>query len=315
MAQDGQKAGPDTSDQVLGTTGDDVIGDGYVDGQNNVLGGGDDVDKVNGNAGSDVIETGAGSDLAAGDMVGQEWTFVDGKWVYNADAIHKGAGVSRDYDDTITTGDGDDVLLGNGGSDELYAGRGDDLVNAGTGNDTAFGGEGSDILNLEDGNDFGVGGLGADTVNAGAGNDVVYGDQFAENLLQTSDGASPTSFAQYEKNGNWSVSKEDGETSMTQSVTTTAGEPYMVSFEVAANLAGGASSAKVEIMWNGEVVGETTSGAYGYRVGKSVALGMLRPDLATPGTKVTINIFGVDCAATVQKDEPLWDPANDRIRA
>ena len=69
------------------------------------------------------------------------------------------------------------------------------------------------------------------------------------------------------------------------------------------------------ISHKGEVVGETTSGAFGYRINKAVALGMLRPDLAVEGTKVTINIFGEDCVATVQKDEPLWDPANDRIRA
>tara|TARA_R110002167_G_scaffold100794_1_gene262748 strand:+ start:64507 stop:66969 length:2463 start_codon:yes stop_codon:yes gene_type:complete len=69
------------------------------------------------------------------------------------------------------------------------------------------------------------------------------------------------------------------------------------------------------ISHNGEIVGETTSGAFGYRVGKSIALGMLRPDLAVAGTQVTINIFGTDYPATVQADAPLWDPENARIRA
>ncbi len=66
---------------------------------------------------------------------------------------------------------------------------------------------------------------------------------------------------------------------------------------------------------NGEVVGETTSGAWGYRVNQSVALGMIRPDLNVPGTKVQVDIFGQMIDATVQADQPLWDPENARIRA
>ena len=69
-------------------------------------------------------------------------------------------------------------------------------------------------------------------------------------------------------------------------------------------------------IWSGdEVVGETTSGDWGYRVNASIALGMVRADLATPGTELEIEIFGKRCKAVVQKDEPLWDPANERIRA
>ncbi|MDW3224055.1 MAG: FAD-dependent oxidoreductase [Paracoccaceae bacterium] len=66
---------------------------------------------------------------------------------------------------------------------------------------------------------------------------------------------------------------------------------------------------------NGEVVGETTSGDWGYRINKSVALGMLRMDLTTPGTEVEVEIYGKRCKATVQPDEPLWDPDNERLRA
>lgn len=64
-----------------------------------------------------------------------------------------------------------------------------------------------------------------------------------------------------------------------------------------------------------EVVGETTSGDWGYRIDKSVALGTIRADLAVPGTELKINIFGKMCRAVVQADEPLWDAANDRLRA
>jgi len=69
-------------------------------------------------------------------------------------------------------------------------------------------------------------------------------------------------------------------------------------------------------IWQGDtVVGETTSGYWGHRVGACIALGMLRADLAVPGTALEVEIFGQRCAAVVQDDAPMWDPANARIRA
>ena len=69
------------------------------------------------------------------------------------------------------------------------------------------------------------------------------------------------------------------------------------------------------ILYNGDVVGETTSGGFGYRVGKSIALGILRTDLAVEGTEVEVEIFGQRCKAVVQADQPLWDPENERLRS
>lgn len=69
-------------------------------------------------------------------------------------------------------------------------------------------------------------------------------------------------------------------------------------------------------LWHGdEVVGETTSGDFGYRVGASIALGMLRSDLTEPGTEIEVNIYGKRHKAVVQADQPLWDPQNERLRA
>ena len=69
-------------------------------------------------------------------------------------------------------------------------------------------------------------------------------------------------------------------------------------------------------LWNGDqVVGETTSGAWGYRVGASLALGLVRTDLAVEGTELMVDIYGEKCRAVVQPDGPLWDPRNERIRA
>jgi dimethylglycine dehydrogenase len=42
---------------------------------------------------------------------------------------------------------------------------------------------------------------------------------------------------------------------------------------------------------------------------------MVRADLAAPGTRLEVEIFGERFAATVQADEPLWDPNNERLRA
>ncbi|MHA1190295.1 MAG: aminomethyltransferase family protein, partial [Alphaproteobacteria bacterium] len=68
-------------------------------------------------------------------------------------------------------------------------------------------------------------------------------------------------------------------------------------------------------LWFGdEVVGETTSGGWGFCVNASVALGMLRADLAVSGTQIEVEIYGERYRATVQEDRPLWDPANQRLR-
>ncbi|MEO1197601.1 MAG: aminomethyltransferase family protein, partial [Pseudomonadota bacterium] len=65
---------------------------------------------------------------------------------------------------------------------------------------------------------------------------------------------------------------------------------------------------------DGERVGETTSGAWGYRVDASLAIGMVRADLTEPGTALEVEIFGQMHPATV-KAMPFWDPENERLRA
>ncbi|NND17445.1 MAG: FAD-dependent oxidoreductase, partial [Silicimonas sp.] len=80
--------------------------------------------------------------------------------------------------------------------------------------------------------------------------------------------------------------------------------------------AGEADAPYMSTLWHdGQIVGETTSGAWGYRVDKSIALGMLRADLTDPGTEIEVEIYGERRPATVQPDEPLWDPKNERLRA
>src|SRR5690606_41597794 len=69
-------------------------------------------------------------------------------------------------------------------------------------------------------------------------------------------------------------------------------------------------------LWHdGKIVGETLSGGWGHRIDKSIVLAMIRADLAEPGSTVEVEIFGERFKAVVQKDEPLWDPKNERLRA
>ncbi|MEO0342778.1 MAG: FAD-dependent oxidoreductase [Pseudomonadota bacterium] len=80
--------------------------------------------------------------------------------------------------------------------------------------------------------------------------------------------------------------------------------------------ANGHDAPYMSTVWkDGEIIGETTSGAWGYRVNKSIALGMVRADMAVEGTEVEIDIYGQKVKARIEADQPLWDPANERLRA
>jgi dimethylglycine dehydrogenase len=68
------------------------------------------------------------------------------------------------------------------------------------------------------------------------------------------------------------------------------------------------------ILKDGELVGRCTSGGFGWRVGKSLALGMVRPSLAEAGTEVDITILGKPRRAVVVPESP-FDPMNERLRA
>ncbi len=65
---------------------------------------------------------------------------------------------------------------------------------------------------------------------------------------------------------------------------------------------------------NGELVGRATGGGYGFRLKKSLALAMLRPDLAIEGTELEIEVLGERRHATILPDSP-FDPDNKRLRA
>lgn len=67
------------------------------------------------------------------------------------------------------------------------------------------------------------------------------------------------------------------------------------------------------LLKDGALVGRATSGGFGWRTGKSLALGMVRPDLAAIGVELDIVILGRPHRAMVIGDSP-FDPDNARLR-
>jgi dimethylglycine dehydrogenase len=65
---------------------------------------------------------------------------------------------------------------------------------------------------------------------------------------------------------------------------------------------------------DGALVGRVTSGGYGWRVGKSLALAMVAPEHAALGTRLEITILGQAHGAVVIPDSP-FDPENLALRS
>ena len=54
--------------------------------------------------------------------------------------------------------------------------------------------------------------------------------------------------------------------------------------------------------------------SFGFRLEKSIALGMVKPDVATTGQKLKIDILGKMYDATILDESP-YDPENNLLRA
>ena len=63
-----------------------------------------------------------------------------------------------------------------------------------------------------------------------------------------------------------------------------------------------------------QVVGRATGGNYGFRVQKSLALGMVQPEFSKIGTQLSMDILGKRHKVEVIKDSP-YDPENKIIKA
>ena len=65
---------------------------------------------------------------------------------------------------------------------------------------------------------------------------------------------------------------------------------------------------------NGKVVGRATGGDFGFRLNKSIAIGMVKPELATTGQKLKIDILGKMHDASILEESP-YDPENKLLRS
>ena len=65
---------------------------------------------------------------------------------------------------------------------------------------------------------------------------------------------------------------------------------------------------------NGKMVGRATAGCWGWRVGKSLALGFVHPDHAAEGTELEIDILGKMHPCKIIPESP-YDPDNEKARA
>lgn len=143
-------------------------------------------DIILGAFGDDVINATGGNNVVIGDMgeVELEAGLPPGAARF-AQSTSQGEGGA----DSITTGDGHDVVIGGAGADTIAAGGGDDVILGDDGSwlsshvdglgivqsairETGF----DDVIEAGDGNDIVIAGLGDDYVDAGAGEDVVLGD-------------------------------------------------------------------------------------------------------------------------------------------
>jgi dimethylglycine dehydrogenase len=65
---------------------------------------------------------------------------------------------------------------------------------------------------------------------------------------------------------------------------------------------------------DGTVIGRATSGGYGFRLDKSLAIAMVHPNLSGVGTQLLIDVLDQRLKATVIDESP-YDPDNEKLRA
>lgn len=85
--------------------------------------------------------------------------------------------------DTISGGNGADLILAQGGDDVIDGGSDSDTIDGGDGNDTIRGGGSPDTINGGNGNDFIRGNGGADRLIGDNGNDRLFGDAGNDTLF------------------------------------------------------------------------------------------------------------------------------------
>ena len=164
-------------DSISTGAGNDVLNgeddsDSFSDGGgNDVVNGGPDGDNYQAGAGADVYNGGPESDTVDYRLrSGGVNVSLDG--VGNDGDPGEGDNIQTDVEN-VATGNGNDVVSGNDGTNSLQTANGNDTINGLDGDDFLGGGAGDDILN---------GGNGGDSVRGNSGNDIVNGDAGDDSL-------------------------------------------------------------------------------------------------------------------------------------
>ena len=154
--QDAAGKGSEHSDDIFGTSIDDVLAGGRGD------------DMIDAGAGNDTILSGSGDDTVFGGLGRDSITGGLGDDSLSGETRY--SDVPAGEGDTLDGGAGRDTLIGDVGDDLLMGGDDQDFLDPGAGNDTLQGGEGNDSIGLS---------AGVDTVvfNRGDGKDDVSGMQ------------------------------------------------------------------------------------------------------------------------------------------
>ncbi|WP_313807401.1 cadherin domain-containing protein [Sphingobium sp.] len=121
------------------------------------------------------------------DNIEQFW-LADGDDIIDLSA-HGAGGIDYAKDVLIQGGEGNDIIIGGAGKDNLQGDGGNDIIFGWRGSDTISGGAGDDILYGDDlgyngisGDDTLDGGSGDDTLDGGSGNDQLYGGRGKDKL-------------------------------------------------------------------------------------------------------------------------------------
>jgi hypothetical protein len=207
----------------IGNTANNLLSD---NGGNNTFDGGAGNDTIQGNAGNDVIVNSLGVDSINGgdgndtfvldfstftnalefDGSNDSDTLSNGTTYTSIEIFNLTSGAGNDLliggsfndnllgsggddyldgslgNDSLDGGSGNDTIFGNLGNDTLLGGTGNDSLDGHIGNDSLLGGDGNDSLNGSFGDDNLLGGIGNDTLIGGSGNDTLKGDAGADRL-------------------------------------------------------------------------------------------------------------------------------------
>lgn len=188
--------GADGSDRINGAAGNDTviggIGNDTIDGGddhdflvggdgNDSLTGGNHDDVLSGEAGNDTLDGGAGNDTATFTSAAVRWQIDLVAGTARSSALATGSTIVLEDTlrniENVTTGLGNDTIIGSAGANRILAGDGNDIISSDAGNDVIAGDAGNDRIAAGDNDDIIVGGLGNDTIYGGNHHDVaVYGE-------------------------------------------------------------------------------------------------------------------------------------------